>query len=194
MPKHRLTNEIPDDLFKRILDHAESVDKAPVGPIKGQVQTTKTIINLLEFALDNWTKTPPVDNDRFDILEVKIKSLEEKVTKMELFRNSSTLTSQLTINEDGTKVNTNDQNSRVSSITSNDVAALLDTGFIELSKEEVCAKFGWNFENKKFIKSQLQNLRQYATTGGSGKYSGWVPLLDNGSYRYFFKPTMGKCH
>ena len=189
MPKHRLTNEIPDDLFKRILDHAESVDKAPVGPIKGQVQTTKTIINLLEFALDNWTKTPPVDNDRFDILEVKIKSLEEKVTKMELFRNSSTLTSQLTINEDGIKNGTNDQKSRNSSIISNDVAALLASGFIELSKEEVCEKFGWNVSNKN-VKSQLQNLRQYATTEGSGKYSGWVPVMDHGSYRYFFKPTM----
>jgi len=186
MPKHRLTNEIPESLFERILEHAKSVDKAPAGPIKGQVQSTKTLIKLLEFALNNWAESPPVDNDRFDILEAKIKSLEEKVTKMELFRTSSTLTSQLTINEDGIKNGTNDQKSRNSSIISNDVAALLASGFIELSKEEVCAKFGWNVSNKN-VKSQLQNLRQYATTGGSGKYSGWVPLLDHGSYRYFFK-------
>jgi len=190
MPKHRLTNEIPDDLFKRILDHAESVDKAPVGPVRGQVQTTKTFIKLLEFALDNWTASPPVNNDRLDILEAKIKSLEEKVTKMELSRNSSTLTSQLTINEDGTNVNTNDQNSRVSSITSNDVAALLASGFVEFSREELCSRFNWTLDKFKDNSSNMRKMiKKSTTTGKPTKYSGWVPVLDHGAYRYFFKPT-----
>jgi len=191
MPKHRLTNEIPDDLFKRILDHAETIDKAPVGPVRGQVQTTKTLIKLLEFALDNWTASPPVNNDRLGVLEAKIKSLEEKVKKMELLLDGSTLTSQLTINEDGIKNGTNDQNSRVSSITSNDVAALLDSGFIELSKEEVCNRFNWTLDKFKDNSANMRKLIiKSKETGKPTKYSGWVPLLDHGSYRYFFKPTM----
>jgi hypothetical protein len=188
MPKHRLTNEIPDNLFKSILDHAESVDKAPVGPVRGQVQTTKTIIKLLEFALDNWTASPPVNNDRLAILEAKIKSLEEKVIKMELSRNNSTLTDKLTINDNGTNVNTNDQNSRVSYITSNDVAALLASGFIEFSREEICNRFGWTLDNFKENSSNMRKMiKKSKETGKPTKYSGWVPLLDHGTYRYFFK-------
>jgi len=194
----KITVALPEALIEELENMAKSTFKAKMNPSGSRIELSTTIRELLDFAVKNYNNTNP-NPKTLDALWLKFEAIQDELADIratigKLPKKNTKLTNASSISTSEEKpIVDNKSTLQVNHINTTNqpssIDALLDSGFIEFSKEEICSRFGWNVSNKN-VKSNFKNLRQYATTGGSGKYAGWVAIQHQNTYRYFFKPTM----
>jgi len=174
----KITVLLSPELVGRLTEIAIRQFKAGMNPTGTRIELSPTLRALLQFAVDHYENFESPSNENLNHLTGKVEELEDKVNS--LFQLNDELLLQIK------KQNSTSSRIKLNSsiIPLNTIDAALASGYREISKEEICKRFGWDISSKN-LKSNFRNLRVYSPSGG--KYAGFIFFLDNGTFRYFFK-------